>query len=571
MSGHPDIDKALREQAQGDFTSARATLSRLLENEPRNTHALRRLADVLQRVEGDKEAARCLEHLALIQGEDGQFDEAVSSLAHALTLWPEFTSARHNLGVVKQALGRHDEAEACFRAVLDHAPSVLTWNSLGRLLEGQDRLAEARDCFRAAISLEARDPASHANLAAVMHAAGRLTEAEQGYRTALALDAHYHPALTGLGVLLDLQGKYQEGLDLLREHAAGKDAPAELVLAYGRLLRHAGKLEDAVAALRPQLDRADLSSRHRRWVHFSLGDVLDDLSQYDKAFEHFRAANEMMPATFSPEDCKAFVDRNIALLRGGAVAALPSARPGRVRPIFIVGMPRSGTTLVEQILSCHSRVRPGGERNEILDAAAAEFGYRIGDDAFPASLLSANAERLDEIAQRYLSIPQTRDQTVCITDKFPVNFKFLGLIGMLFPNAAVIDCRRNPMDCGLSCYSRPLSGEEFSFASRLEHIGFYYSQYERLMEHWRKELSVPVLDLQYEVLVADYETTIRRLLAFLDLEWEPACMEFHKHVRIVNTASHAQVRRPLYKDAVGRHANYRRYLEPLASSLRLAN
>lgn len=546
---------------------ARAALLAHLRRRPRDTVALRALAEVLVTTDGVQEAARCLEHLGLIHAGQGQMTDAGTALQDALRLWPEFGSALHNLGNVQRSLDLAAESEATFRRAIRVAPTALTCNSLGHLLESQGRLADAADCFRHATTLAPDDADSHANLAAALRKAGRLADAGQRYRAALKLDPSHEQALTGLAVLLDLEGKYHDGLALLQEHADSPDAAVPLSLAYGRLLRHAGRPDEAIRILSAQLERIPEDKSHQRWLHFSLGDLLDDIGKYDEAFAHFEAANRMSTTRFSAGQCAAFVARHRETLSATVLAGLPRAEARAIRPVFIVGMPRSGTTLVEQILSCHSQVYAGGERNDVLNAARSVFGYRPESPDYPDSLLTAQAKTLEHIAQRYHAEPDLPSGVSCMTDKYPGNFRLLGLIELLFPNAMVVNCRRQPLDCGLSVFTRDLVGPEFSFSSRLEHIGIYYRQYERLMQHWRRTLRLPIFDLDYEVLINTQETSTRRLLDFLGLTWEPACLEFHRHERTVNTASHAQVRRPMYKDAIDRFRNYEKHLQPLMQEL----
>ena len=236
-------------------------------------------------------------------------------------------------------------------------------------------------------------------------------------------------------------------------------------------------------------------------------------------------------------------------------------------PVFIVGMPRSGTSLVEQILASHPQVCGAGELEDAHGMTVTLATMLGGKIAYPACLTSAKRRHLDELAQRYLAKLSKFSRTAMrVTDKMPHNFMALGLIELLFPGAHIIHCKRDPVDTCLSIY-----GLEFNtnhpYADNLEHLGAYYLEYLRLMEHWKTVLSVPILEVQYEELVADQEGVSRQMVEFCGLPWDVRCLNFHQAERVVTTHSYDQVRRPIYKQSVARWKNYESHLAPLIAAL----
>jgi hypothetical protein len=259
------------------------------------------------------------------------------------------------------------------------------------------------------------------------------------------------------------------------------------------------------------------------------------------------------------------VDRLLAAFSREAMAGLPRAGRNDVRPVFIVGMPRSGTSLVEQILASHRDIHGAGE---LSDLGLLALSTAAGTLEYPESVATLSAMDMDRLSAAYGSrLDEIAPRASRVTDKMWQNFEFLGFASLLFPEARVIHCTRDPMDTGLSCFFHHFYGAGVAFAYDLAHIGAYYRQYLRIMDHWRQVLPLPVLEVSYERLVADTETQTRKIVDFTGLPWDPACLRFFETERVVGTASHEQVRRPVYRTSVGRHRRYLEWLGPLAQAL----
>jgi hypothetical protein len=303
------------------------------------------------------------------------------------------------------------------------------------------------------------------------------------------------------------------------------------------------------------------SPDERRQAHFTLAALLDAAGEHRRAFDELRRANALRRAAFDAAAHSRYVDALIETFSVERYRSLPRARDTGELPVFIVGMPRSGTSLVEQILAAHPRVHGAGEL-----AGIAEIAQRLG--AYPEGIASATAATLEAHARVYAeTLARDAGGALRATDKMPLNFFHIGLIGLLFPRARVVHVRREPMDTGLSCYFQDFLDPALAFSFDLGHIGCYLADYLRLMAHWRRLAPLPMLEVDYERLVVEPDEVSREMVAFLDLDWDAACLDFHRSGRYVNTASHAQVRRPVYGDSVARYRRYADVLQPMREAM----
>ncbi|MEN8196011.1 MAG: sulfotransferase, partial [Pseudomonadota bacterium] len=309
--------------------------------------------------------------------------------------------------------------------------------------------------------------------------------------------------------------------------------------------------------IRRALNAPGITESDRALLFFAGGDRLGAVGNYGEAFSWYRRGNDvrgrMLAAQgmqYDPARHDARVDRTIASFGPTAFAGGDRGSDSQ-QPVFIVGMPRSGTSLVEQVLSSHADIAGGGEL------------ALVGDEVARLSMSAGYPERrpegaaLKQFAARYIGrLSHIGPGKRYVTDKKPTNFLHLGLIALAFPNARVIHCRRDRRDVGLSCYFQNFTGPGQAFSYGLENLAHFHDAYLRIMAHWREVLPLRIAEIDYETLVADQETETRRLLTFLERDWDPACLDFHRNPRPVVTASHTQVRRPIYTGSVGRWRNY---------------
>ena len=391
--------------------------------------------------------------------------------------------------------------------------------------------------IRLAIAAAPNQSFMHHNLATVLGSAGDLEEAEKQFRTAIRLKPDYAEAY------FNLSG--------IKKFAA--DDPA-------------------IAGMKALYAAPDLSSVDQEFICYALAKAHDDIGAYEEAFHFALEGARLKDVTFDIDAFKHSIGELTSKITVQSLKPVSGRGQDTVSPIFIVGMPRSGTTLVEQILSRHSEVFAGGElptinsfHDAMLQTARAEWGYKGVDFGFwpmiPVELVnSAGAAFAQFIAGRAGGDP------VRFTDKMPRNAFYLGLIAMMFPNARVVHVRRHPLDTCVSCFfQRFRTGQKFSF--RLDWLGQYYRGYVEVMEHWRKVLPLEMLDVRYEEMVANPDEGARRLVAFAGLAWQDACLEPSASQRDVKTASRWQVRQPVYKSSVERWRRYEAYLDPLIAAL----
>ncbi|HEX9771782.1 MAG TPA: sulfotransferase [Kiloniellales bacterium] len=499
--------------------------------------------------------------------------EAEQCFREALRLKPDYAEALNGLGVAESARGALHDATASFRRALALKPDYAeAHNSLGYALFEQDRLEEAIAEVQKAQAAKPELVQARVNHAIILVEQEKLQDAIRLYDDVLRNQPANPAALAGKAGVLDRQGRRDEAAKIVLPFADTGSLPHAMIPLYGKLSRDVGRHEQAISLLEGIERSGTAAANARRALHFALGDLLDDLGHYDRAFGHFAAGNALRPTDHDPERVAARTDRIIAFFSAERLARLPRAeeRPELPSdlPVFIVGTPRSGTSLVEQILSCHPRVHAAGESREMLRVAE-DLGLRFQDAEPEASDAMLKGDRLTAASERYLRGLRARaDGAARVTDKMPYNFERLGLISLLFPRARVIHCRRDPLDSCLSCYFQNFARGNFQTFD-LRHLGLFYRQYERLMAHWREVLDLPVLDVSYEAHVDDPEGTCRQILAFLGLDWDPACLEFHQSTRYVKTASRDQVSKPIYRSSVGRWRNYETHLGPLKEALGL--
>lgn len=611
-----DLQKAERFIDDRRVEEAEEICKSVLAQRPDHVRALRLMAEIRLRdkqleeaeqyitaaLEMDPEDPKLYNQRGRLRNNRGQLAEAESDFRRALELDPGFADAYNNLGHVLRRSGYIEAAEECFRKALARDPEHSGANlNLGAVMFQQDqpkkairllerglkedvanvagrynlalafhqvgRFDEAVHNYRQVVAAGSTDPATYSNLGSALLALGDLEGAVCGFSSALEIDKHHGPSLASLAGILELSGKYDQGVDLLAPHLKRGIASPLMHVAYANLLRRLEKKKQALRHLAPLINSQDLADPERMAVFFTVANLLDDLGEYERAFVAYARANELRGAKYSRSGRELEVERLIDTFSRERLAAMP--RSGRTTdvPVFIVGMPRSGTSLVEQVLSSHSRVYGAGELADI-GLLAMRLGSNDDNIPYPECLLNMDVRRLRECSGSYLArLNPAKRRVARVTDKMWQNFEHLGLIELLFPKARVIHCRRSPVDTGWSCYRQSFGTAGPPFAYDLADIGHYYGQYRRLMDHWRDVSSLQMIDVNYEDMVHDIDGESRRLIEFLDLEWEQECLRFHENPRIVRTASHAQVKRPLYTSSIGRSDRYRNHLGPLLESL----
>ena len=446
-------------------------------------------------------------------------------------------------------------------------------NMLGCAAERADQPQLVEPHLLEAVRLNPRHAGAHAALAAWYAERGEVEPALRHSAAALDITPTDPKALLARASAQFTAGDKQATLEALRPMLDQPVPNRWAAHLYARLAPAIGHEEQALAAVDRALAAQALppTPDGKPLLLFTAANLLEQLGRFPEAFERARSANEIVRTSrpsFDPAAHTARVDRVIRYFSSRRMRSLPRATHGNRRPVFIVGMPRSGTSLVEQVLASHPDVFGAGELSTLgLIAGGAEQADWAKGETYPHCLDMLSARRADDLAAQYLSVIEGMNATArYVTDKMPTNFMNLPLVELLFPECRVIHCVRNPLDTCLSCYtSNFANGNEFSFD--LAHLGPYHRDYRRVMQHWKTVLTVPILDVRYEEVVLDTEEQVRRILDFLELPWDDRCLKFYENRRAVQTSSKDQVRRPIYTSSLARWKFYEKHITPLIASL----
>lgn len=497
----------------------------------------------------------------------GRLEAAERQYRMVLESYPDHPVALNLLGVLAVSAGQPKAAvDLMSRAAKANGRDPAIRNNLGNALLLTGEPAKAVVQLKKALALAPKFPEALCNMGRALRKLGRAEQAQTWFRKALAVKPDLVDARAGLGKALRDLGRMDEAVEELRRAIALNPGSAA---GYANLTRAKKFTEDdpereQVEAL---LSRGDLKRADRSRLHYVAGKICDDLRRYDDAFEHFRQANELSGTAFDRERAAAATDRLIDTLSAEFLAERRDFGDPSERPVFIVGMPRSGTTLAEQIVASHPHICGAGELETMIHVAGAVHGLTGGDRGYPDCIADLTPSAVRDLARRYLTELKRYSRTAArVTDKMPHNFDKLGLISLLFPRARIIHCRRDPIDTCLSCFMHEFH-EKHTYNCDLVSLGLYYREYERLMAHWHAALPTALFELRYEDLVADQQAMSRALIEFCGLPWDDRCLAFHKADRSVQTPSAWQVRQPIYTRSVERWRHYERHLGPLIEVL----
>jgi tetratricopeptide (TPR) repeat protein len=517
-SHHPDLLRAGQALLDNDLPLAEGLLRPYLKHRPTDVKAIRMMAELAARV--------------------GRLADSENLLRRAIELAPGFTAARSNLATVLYKQNRHADAIAELDRIehegsanLGHAS--LKAAALGRI-GGHD---EALGLYRLLLDARPDEPKLWMSFGHILKTVGEQAESIAAYRRALAIE----PAL----------------------------GEAWWSLANLKTIRFD---DDDVAAMRAALEAPDLSAEERLQLHFALGKALEDRKEAEASFRHYAEGNRLrrQRLDYDPLVIHDHVGRSVALFTPEFFAARKDKGCPAPDPIFVLGMPRAGSTLVEQILASHPAIEGTAELPDIPAIARRLDGRKQkGDESFyPECLAEMSAGDFAALGEDYLDrarVQRFSDRPLFI-DKLPNNWAHVGLIRLILPNARIIDARRHPLACGFSNFKQHYArGQKFSYD--LVELGRYYRDYVTLMRHFDAVLPGTVHRVIHEELVDDPEAEVRRLLDFLGLPFDPACLAFHQNPRPVRTASSEQVRRPISRDGLEQWKPFEPWLEPLKTAL----
>ncbi len=611
------LESGYQAQQAGNLLSAEKTYQQVLAQDADNIHALNLLGMLYVNSQRPREAIEFLlralsqqpdnsqtqNNIGLAYKDLGQNYKAIEHFTKAAELDPDNPDIHNNLGNVLRIVEKPRKAVAAYERALKIAPTFAEcWSNLAAALNELGKHERALKAVRRALQLDRELAQAYNNRGDIYLAQAKYEEAVAEYRVAVRLSPKYTAALINMArtvrdmdkpeeaakilkVVLDLEPGNPDALlvqGVLNEQIGDREAAAgsfkeaiqsspDMTVAHYYLSQIKGRAgtDDEFEAMKALDANAELTPRARMYLHFGLFRAYDQRGLYDEAFHHLAEGNRIKAEStpYDDEDTAQYI-RSIVDCAADAKSRLGDA-PGcpDTRPVFVLGMPRSGTSLTEQILASHSEVEGAGELSYAYDVA---HSIRLMvEEKYPDNMKLLSAEQFAELGQRYMD--RFSDEFAgarYIVDKTPLNFQYIGMLSLALPNAKFIHCHRDPVQNCFSIHRMPFD-EKQTYAHSLESLGRYYTRYWQFMRDWHEMFPGRILDVLYEDTVADIETQSHRLLDFLDLEFEGGVLDFYKTKRIVKTPSASQVRQPIYKDAVAAWKNYEKHLGPLQEHIKV--
>ncbi|NCF38293.1 MAG: tetratricopeptide repeat protein [Gammaproteobacteria bacterium] len=584
LHGHPMLLNNLGNamQMQGNNEEALRHLDQALRREPDYADAhcnrgnalrgLQRIDDAVaayrRAIQIDSDLAEAHNNLGNLLLEQEQTEAAIEHFRRAVQIDPLHREAFNGLGNALLINRNSSQAIEAYRHALSINPRhAVTHEGMGRALAAQNRYEEAVEAYRQAIELEPTYLVAYQNLAPVLGLLGNHAEVAEISRKLLELDPTYLPAYQNLGLALGYLGHNDEAIEIFRKLI---DLDPDRVEAYRiiTLNKKFSEYDDDLRAMEALYAREDNPDDSRMKLAFGLGKAFEDLGDYQKSMQFTLEANRLKRATYeySIDESKDLFERIKQVYTPAFFNRIEGLGNQDPTPIFIVGMPRSGTTLVEQILASHPEVVGAGELDYLVTTLKLVTDSDISNES-PEAVAGLDSDRLTNYGTIYLEKLRSHSGTArFITDKLPHNFMHIGFIHAILPRAKIIHLQRNPIDTCLSIFKHDFRTRHDYAYDQVE-LGKYYRLYLDLMAHWRRVLPDRVYDLRYETLIEDHEREVKRLLECCDLTWNDACLEFYKTERPVKTASRSQVRQPIYRDSIELWRRYETELAPLIATL----
>ena len=522
------------------------SLKKQLSRQPKNTALLGALADTYR--------------------SQGKIPLAIDTYSHLLQIEPYNYQALNNFGALQRITGDIDNSlKTLLKAneILPNSPIILTNLSNTFLSMGRSDLAV--EYSQHAVKLQPDFFDSNEMLGNACIAAGKFDEAIDSYNKALQIQPGNKSVITSLALANHRLGDNERAYEILKPIL--KPPIPECAAVFFNISKKIGLQKEAVDYLHKTIKpKNNADAPGYASLYFCLGKYYNETGLYVKAISAYHQANRLCNRQFDINETRKQFSEIIAAFPDSHTANDQIASNRSNKPIFVLGMPRSGTSLVEQILASHPEVYGAGELNNI-DISAKE-AKEINGDKFPMSIANLKTEELDVLTNKYLSyINNLSNEESKVSDKMPHNFMHIGFILRLFPSAHIIHCTRHPLDTTLSCYIAEFGNIGHNYAYNLNNMGKYYLEYNRLMDHWLSIYGDRIHDICYENLITDTEATCKNLLASCNLEWDEKCLDFHKTKRNVRTLSYDQVKRPIYSEAMFRWKHYKPFLGKLIETL----
>jgi len=561
----------------GRLVEAEGLYRTVLENNPRHPAALINMALIAHR-KGLADIAVSLAERAIdaapggsqvhflaaeIFAATGRLQAAERAYGQALLLHPQHAGALHGLGLLLHSQERNEQAREHMEEAVRLRPDWgAAHNNLGTVYRALRLTDKAIASYRKALACGATQMEVYRNLGDSLNADFAFEEAMQCYEQALRLAPNDPETLGGMAMALEKTGKIEQAYEMIRPAVEADGCGFNLVLAYVKLSTVLGHEQRCIEILQRFIAEKRGTTQEQLSFYLQLAHLYDAVCRYDEAFKALSYFNDHKKAKFDRDAHQKALDLLISSLDAETYRQCQPSGSVEETPVFIVGMPRSGTSLVEQILASHPEVHGAGELPHMVETGVA-IAKEGGAFVYGPVLPELDEAQLAAWAKRYLEKLGPRATGITrVTDKMPYNYFYAALIHLLFPKARLIHCVRNPIDTCLSCYFKDFRGTH-TYKYDLSDLVVYYQGYQRLMAHWREELRIPMLEVRYEELVADQEGVSRRIVGYCGLEWDDRCLHFHKSDRQVKTASYQQVRKPIYTSSVGRWRHYEKNIDIL--------
>jgi tetratricopeptide (TPR) repeat protein len=493
--------------------------------------------------------------------DQGAYAEAIDIFQRMLEIDPHHAIALNNLGAALSRLSQFQQAEKCFRMAIKERPDFAdAYSNLGMVSRWRGYFDDSEKSLRTALKLNPRHVDARTSLGTTLALLHRLHEAKGQFNKVLKARPRDADALFGMGQIASMEGRFDDAEKTLKR---ALQVRPKMPAAWAALSTLRKMTPSDAAWLRSveEIVAARIAPMEAATLHFAMGKYHDDIGQFAEAFEHYRDANELLKPIAESYDRAArtaFVDELIRLYSREKMAAAQGGASASMKPVFVVGMMRSGTSLTEQIIASHPLAAGAGEQDYWSTV------MRDHEAAIAQELFLTDEPAKKSVADTYLRILEhVSGAALRVVDKAPINSDYLGIIHSIFPNARIIYMQRDPIDACLSCYFQNFSLAQ-GFTMDLSDMAHYYEQHHRLMSHWRRVLPQgTILDVPYEELLMDQENWTRKILDFIELDWDARCLDFHATERPIVTASFWQARQKIYKTSVQRWRNYEQFVRPL--------
>jgi len=496
----------------------------------------------------------------------GNYSKLISVRANINHIFPNSDNIHRTLAKHFEQSGHYDLAINEYSIIISSENCNITYYiKLASLLFHTHKYNAVISTLEEAKSRFTTSSELHLMLGAAFHSLQNLTAALSNYMTAYELDKNNNDAVTGIANIHFLRRDYNTAIHIL-EPIINENPPVSAMILYCQICAENKNYDLALQLIHKTLVNKNIASTQRSMLYFTSGKIYDALSKYDLAFIDYKKGNDLVKSGFSSIDNSQYFEKIKKTFTHEFIQKNQVDSESN-RLIFIVGMPRSGTSLVEQILASHPDIYGAGELNVLNDLVKQLPQTNSKKKPYPDGAINLSNDALNKMAEHYLCYTnKINAEKDYITDKMPDNFQHLGLINILFPKAKVIHCTREPYDTCLSCYFQQFSGD-YPYAYNLENLGYYYKHYQHLMAYWKNTLTIPIIEVKYETLVCESRATVERLLEHCNLGWDENCLSFNQSSRVVTTASAQQVSKALYNTSINRWRHYEAFLSPLLKVL----